>query len=1159
MDDTKNTDVTTVENSTKECAKSVGTKRVASSSKDNKGKSKDISPSEKDQTGILAEGFCGFESADTPPLIRSTREASKNATAILTKKSASKLERGEDKSDSPPDLVLFLKEGRGRAQNYSDPPTLDPENIATRRRTKVPEDPVALISRAKSTEKTKKHQKETTKKERKTKVMETPESLKRLVKEGSKQGQASGKESSDSGTEEKTLKKTHNKGSEESDIKVKCMETSSGSEEKQPASISRKSNKGKRNSTDEPELEVVETIEDDSSDDDIRDGNTNYSNLGTILDKMTKNNADKRIPVVIMSKSEKEPKVDPAKPRSKKKVAKSSSTAVLKIAIPKVEGSSKSPPKTDDKEGVTQPCRDSVRDSEADKEVIVLKVTSDVRTEGKNIFAATKDKTVYSIANEGSSSLAEKVQMRPNILLSKSKKQVKTDVVSGMKEAAFGGSSQPSVLRPGQGSSSPFRFNSVVTPIKPSLVLPPIKPNILFSSVQQNPSHSTIKSKPLTAPFKSSTVMSRAKSKPIISTIKSNLAISPIKSSPNTPPIKSSLATSPIKSSPNTSPIKLSPNTSPIKSSPNTSPIKSNPNTSSIKSSPATSPIKSGTVTSSIKTSTVTAPIKSSTITSLLKSGSVMSPITYGSATSSIKSSSVSSSSSQSKKSPPFVVNMSQIISFGGVKGSVKMTNFTPSKMSLKMSSSKGTSISENIKSDITRKQECDTNTAKIDSRVGGDESQDPQVSTNQGSNSSSQKGHILDYTDIETQEVVLGESDDSNGQVDRVGDMPIETDLLAHEELGSSSEEDIIKISEQSIAAKESLSPEGRVALDHCYSSGGSSTSRKKSPSTYEKSLTPRPVYSNASTAKRSMDIMLHNDKINILRQMSQIFNDEKPPLQIFSDENTVQPEVDITVTSSDGEDETSVCARKIEENIPPTKCSSKSSKGITADSMKKGTSSGRTTKASIVDENYTDVLECSTSKSTAIEVEPKVVDLSTSSDANTSSESSSGGAFSSPDGGNSLGIEFTTPVKGKKEENASGKAIQGGFDSPFLGFPDPDPKVHHVPAYSLSLNEKILVQSKVGPAGEIIDIVNGFSFTSFTSEEEMMSYDGTYSGKSTRAHRRWLIKKRRKRHSKFYKHKKTVSVYPKVLQEESASNVGNAASPKDKRSTADSGAFAR
>lgn len=501
---------------------------------------------------------------------------------------------------------------------------------------------------------------------------------------------------------------------------------------------------------------------------------------------------------------------------------------------------------------------------------------------------------------------------------------------------------------------------------------------------------------------------------------------------------------------------------------------------------------------------------------------------------------------------------MSQIVSFGGVKGSVKMTNFTPSKMGVKVST-KGTSTGQNLKRDIAPKQESCTNTsAKTNSSVGGDKSHGSQVFTHQVSSSSSQKGPMLDYTDIETQEVVLGESEDSSGQVDSVGDMPAESDLLAHEELESSSEEDTTKLPERSVVTKkESLSPEGRVALDHSYSSGGSGSSRKKSPSTYEKSLTPRPVYSNASTAKRSLDIMLHNDKINILRQMSQIFNDEKPPPQIFSDEKSVQSSsADIPVSSSDGEDEeANVPVRKTKENIPH-KDNSKTSKGITSDSAKKGISAGQTIRASIVDENDTFISECTPSKSSGTEAVPKTAgDTTTSPDANTSSE----GASSSSNKENSFGIEFTPPMKGRKEGNASEDDLHVGSDSPFLGFPDPDPKVHHVPAYSLSLNEKILVQNKVGPAGEIIDIVDGFSFTSFNSEQEMMSYDGTYSGKSSRTHRQWL-KKRRKQRKRLLRRKGMRAMRPKVPQEESAPNTGSSApSPKDKGTTSDSGAFAR
>lgn len=143
-------------------------------------------------------------------------------------------------------------------------------------------------------------------------------------------------------------------------------------------------------------------------------------------------------------------------------------------------------------------------------------------------------------------------------------------------------------------------------------------------------------------------------------------------------------------------------------------------------------------------------------------------------------------------------------------------------------------------------------------------------------------------------------------------------------------------------------------------------------------------------------------------------------------------------------------------------------------------------------------------------------------------------------------LGFPNCTPLQGFKD------------NTPFLGFPDPNPKVHHVSSYSILFNKKISVQSKLGPAGEMIDIVDGFTFMSFSSEKEMLSYDGTYSGTSTKMHRRWLKKKRRRR-KKLVRLKGTRKAYQKRVQEAATpSVVGSAVSPR-KEITAGCGSLAR
>ncbi|XP_068209564.1 uncharacterized protein [Palaemon carinicauda] len=177
------------------------------------------------------------------------------------------------------------------------------------------------------------------------------------------------------------------------------------------------------------------------------------------------------------------------------------------------------------------------------------------------------------------------------------------------------------------------------------------------------------------------------------------------------------------------------------------------------------------------------------------------------------------------------------------------------------------------------------------------------------------QKVTLYDFSDIEAEEVIVGDGGnssepsfpgsckdpESNVITEQVPHQKQsqEVSLISNEVLDSSSEDDSSKSGEGSSTLKKNLllSPEGKVALDHCYSSGSSevskgSSSKKKSPMSHEKTLSPRPVYSSASLAKRPLDIMMHNDKINILRQMSQIFNNEKPSEEDVESEDDTRSE---------------------------------------------------------------------------------------------------------------------------------------------------------------------------------------------------------------------------------------------------------------------------
>ncbi|XP_063611368.1 uncharacterized protein LOC134785049 isoform X2 [Penaeus indicus] len=82
-------------------------------------------------------------------------------------------------------------------------------------------------------------------------------------------------------------------------------------------------------------------------------------------------------------------------------------------------------------------------------------------------------------------------------------------------------------------------------------------------------------------------------------------------------------------------------------------------------------------------------------------------------------------------------------------------------------------------------------------------------------------------------------------------------------------------------------------------------------------------------------------------------------------------------------------------------------------------------------------------------------------------------------------------------------------------------DPKVHHVPVYSLVPDEQISVQSSIGAEGEHVDIVDGFSFVSFNNLEELNTYTQKQRGKLDKRHCPWL-KRKLKRRKKLLKAKK-------------------------------------
>lgn len=710
--------------------------------------SKDVTKSENTDSSVdnesdidsisCFEDVCRLDSKEEAQSQQKSMERSKVSTPdTSSKRSTPKSGRGVDcKSDSPPDLILFLKEGRGRAQNYSEPPTLESETIATRRRTRVPADPKAIditkkinASQPKGKKDVKGVQKRENKRE-KLKVLETPESLKRLAqglpsKDQSKPPVLVKQETPKTPAEVK-LKKRNILKNLVGDKILKHERTSTPvSEEDGSESEDGRRRRGRRrghssestSSIDDPQLSPVkmpQVVQVDS------EASVDYLNLDSVLQKVPDNMAGDKIPIVIMSNSDQEDKPPKAMPKSRKSHVsfedKARTRAFMKLASSSSENSLESK---------------------------------------EELMTSVEDKNTTEMAGPSSQK-----NVIPETIVSKNKGTRKSPKTDNSKVSDDNAS------------------NEKGAPVKEKNIPEVGSSDAKFDSKDCNESEVSEGRKHL---------------------LKSNEALK------------------------------------------------------------------------------VSTPLP------------------------------VKGDKEQVAKGSPLMVRVSDIISItmanknqkpilGGGKFNIRMQNSEISSLGKVKNAESGSSVKT-----ILVKGDKASVLPKAFIKVGEISGQEHFLIP---SNSLGQKYPVIDYTDIETQEVVVGgEVDDSSSQSMMVGHLPEEMDLLANEELGSSSEEERAKSPEpQCSTKKEALSPEGKVALDHSYSSGSSeggkvvSTSKKKSlPVSCDKPLTSRPVYSSASLAKRSLDIMLHNDKINILRQMSQIFNDEKP----------AQPEKDQTVSSSEGEGE--------------------------------------------------------------------------------------------------------------------------------------------------------------------------------------------------------------------------------------------------------------
>ncbi|XP_042215218.1 uncharacterized protein LOC121861493 isoform X2 [Homarus americanus] len=964
----------------------------------------------------LTQGFCGFDTKVQSQ--QKGKEASKVSSTITPiKKSTPKSEKTEAKSDSPPDLVLFLKEGRGRAQNWTDPPTLDPESIATRRRTRVPEDLKALaLSKMKCTmqDKNKKDSKEVQKKDgkkdKKNKVMDTPESLKRLaqhypIKDSGKSSSTNKQESHESTTsnEIKILKKVIAKNITESESKTKLSESSSSSDDGLESNIVKRQKRKKKAMYDVPSAIMVDITKDDQvlqSSKEAQISKTSYLNLDNILHQVSENKAESRIPVVIMSNSEKVDREIKAMPRSKKK---------------------------------------GECDGQADK--AVLKMALSQKSSGIDI----KYIKGYSLVESRASSKHKQKDLK-----------------------CFKEAFRITELKPGE-SGLDISQRNVIDDVLTT------KENT--DNCDNNPRQSDVSE---------------------VSQINEDDIPTKLQDPRNN-------------------------------DTEGNNPVPKLANSSSATTSNAV-------FTSSLLTPGVSSPHK-----------------------------------------PPLVVSVADFLSLRLATVNSGASTFSPRKLNLKLPSLKGMTAEQILKNTIgigkdslIIKGGILNSVPKTILNTGDERSQTPQNATNQQCTLSSQRGPLLDYTDIETEEVVVGgETDDSSGQTLNVGELSTEISLLATEELDSSSEDDSNKAPEPlPTVKKEMMSPEGRVALDHSYSSGslektkGSNSARKKSPVTYEKSLTPRPVYSSASLAKRSLDIMMHNDKINILRQMSQIFNHEKP----------VQPDTDNTVSSSDGEGE-----EDVKENQNKSDSTTQNKTGKKRKTSSNTENNNTNVREHLIESSDNDGILETSSSSRAVSKDLTELDTASSS-LTTSSKVDASPSKIMVHSDEDIAREENTPEQSENvpkdfsnscvdsengdETNPSDMCVTPKkntkrivtADSPFLGFPDPSTKVHHVPVYSVAPDEMIHVQSHVGPGGEVVDIVDGFAFISFNTQEEMTAYTHKQNTRGERGHHPWLKKKRKKRKKLLIRSKKH-----QHLGKHEAQDMSESSSQLSKEiSSNDTGAFA-
>ncbi|KAB7502046.1 hypothetical protein Anas_11041, partial [Armadillidium nasatum] len=242
----------------------------------------------------------------------------------------------------------------------------------------------------------------------------------------------------------------------------------------------------------------------------------------------------------------------------------------------------------------------------------------------------------------------------------------------------------------------------------------------------------------------------------------------------------------------------------------------------------------------------------------------------------------------------------------------------------------------------------------------------------------------------------------------------------------------------------KETSIEKGVTTLDHSYSHD-----------TPDKSLSIDPVFGSPTLSKNPPDIMLHNDKINILRQMSQVFNDEK---KISSSINCSQ-------------NKTKVNAVNVKLKTSPSLTTKTSALSI-ATTTASVTTTTATSQLTVSKESYSKSSRPITLPNTSKKQIKKKTRIELIKEKTSVSTSNSGKSLTSSSQDD---CAETTLSKSNDTSKGETKDIETAT-------------VHLVSSYAFDREESIKVQSYSGSKGEDIDIID---------ESEMLSYSPSKSRK--------------------------------------------------------------